>query len=191
MPSGMGTPSWRWCQECSEGNKSGYWPKFPFLYLLLLEDTKNWSSHHSSRWVFLRSYSPCLLSLLRSVTSPSNDRAGRPFIWPCPRVAPSPTLHNWPPCSRWALMTAGLDSLGAHQVRSSPSRKPRKEETPSSPTVYSLLSSTAFPRGEFGSRCLPLLFLLAWSLNPLSHWLTLSSLLLNWAPALPWPLSPL
>ena len=32
---------------------------------------------------------------------------------------------------------------------------------------------------------MPLLFMLAWPLNPLSYWLTLSSLLLNRAPALP------
>ena len=57
-PSGMVTPSQRWCQECSEG----YWLEFPFLYLLLLEDTKNWSSNRSSRQVFLRSYSPSPLS---------------------------------------------------------------------------------------------------------------------------------
>lgn len=57
-PSGMVTPSQRWCQECSEG----YWLEFPFLYLLLLEDTKNWSSNRSPRQVFLRSYSPSPLS---------------------------------------------------------------------------------------------------------------------------------
>ena len=140
-----------------------------------------------------------LLKVLLSISSLSSDLSPAPQMTELgdPSSDPAPGWPHHPCCTTDLHAPDGLwwqQDLTPWEPTGfipPPSRKPGKEERPSSPTAYSLLSSTPFPRGEVGSRRLPLLFMLAWPLNPLSYWLTLSSLLLNRAPALPWPLSPL
>ena len=186
-PSEMGNHSWRWFQECSEGNNSGYWPKFPFLYLLLLEETQNRSSHPSSRQVFLRSYSPILSSELSTV--PHTIDLGDPSSDPAPS---DPVTHV---AQLNAMLQRGSDNSrtllpGDPPGSPLPFREARKRKSLllPLPTCYFLLLHSQGE--EFWNRRLLLLFMPAWPLNPLSHWLTLSSLLLNHAPVLAWPFFP-
>lgn len=144
----------------SKGKNSGYWPNFPFLCLLPCKDTQNWSSHPSCRQISLQSYPPSLLSLDLSAIPHRTELEDLHLI--LLQFIPVTHAITCCPCSRWALVTAGLHPWWPTHF--SPSVPGNQEEEPSSLTAYFL--SLHYQGEKFWSRCLLLILIMAWLLNP-------------------------